>query len=30
MIEMENKSYRGMLVKVIVKSFHERYLYDGA
>ena len=25
---MENKSYRGMLVKVIVKSFRERYLFD--
>jgi hypothetical protein len=28
MIETENKSYRGMLVEIIVKSFTEHYLFD--
>jgi NADPH-dependent 2,4-dienoyl-CoA reductase/sulfur reductase-like enzyme len=28
MLEMENKSYRGMLVEVIVKSFITDYLFD--
>ncbi len=28
MIETENKSYRGMLVEIIVKSFTEHYLLD--
>ncbi len=28
MIELENKSYRGMLVEVIVKSFIKDYLFD--
>jgi hypothetical protein len=28
MIEKENKSYRGMLVEIIVKSFTEHYLFD--
>jgi hypothetical protein len=28
MLELENKSYRGMLVEVIVKSFITDYLFD--
>jgi hypothetical protein len=28
MIETENKSYRGMLVEIIVKSFTEQHLFD--
>jgi hypothetical protein len=28
MIELENKSYRGMLVEVIVKSFIEENLFE--
>ncbi len=28
MLELENKSYRGMLVEVIVKSFIKDYLFD--
>jgi hypothetical protein len=28
MNETENKSYRGMLVEIIVKSFTEQYLFD--
>ena len=28
MIETENKSYREMLVEIIVKSFKEHYLFD--
>ena len=28
MIEIENKSYRGMLVEVIVKSFIEENTFD--
>ncbi len=25
---MENKSYRGMLIEVLIKSFSESYLFD--